>query len=42
MLVSHLKGVDSIFISFADRIYRIIRMFFLQRFPEESAETQSA
>ncbi len=27
---------------FVDRIYRINRIFFLQRFPEESAETQSA
>ena len=40
--VNNLFGMDSIQYLFLDRIYRIDRIFFLQRFPEESAETQSA
>jgi hypothetical protein len=49
---SNLFGMDSILYFFRqdlqdehiflDRIYRMNRIFFLQRFPEESAETQSA
>jgi len=34
--------MDSVFKKLVDRIYRIIRIFFVHHFPEESDETQSA